>query len=743
MFEFLFNHSREAFSKGEVVLASPLPVWLLWSVCAGLGLLCAIWLIRRRRDLAAHRLAAIWILQGAMLGILAVLVWQPALRIEELRTGDNIIALLLDVSGSMGQKEPDAIRLENARAVLHESELARALQARYAIRRFQFAEDAEPVEDYTAPPVAAGSTGLGKALLNVLRLSRNASLAAVVVASDGSDNSGRLDRNMLAEIAAFGVPVHAIGIGALTLPGDIELEDVELPERALPGTNVTASVAIRHDAPVKTRVKVYDGEEFLAARELELSGDSAVTTTMIDFNAPEKGIHDLRFSLENLPDEANILNNSRGRALEVADRTYRILYIEGEPRWEYKFLRRALEDDPGLNLATLLRVSTNKFYRQGIENETELAEGFPTERTELFKFDALMIGSIEAPHFSKAQQELIRDFVSIRGGSLMMIAGPNGLGDGGWGNSALSEALPARLDAKPPAFIRERARVGLTPIGRNSPMLHFSEDAVANLKQWNELPEIADHQAMGALRPAAVSLLSSHAAQGEQPLLVMQPYGRGRSYILATGGTWRWQMGLPKEDQRHETFWRQLARGLVNDVPERFELSTRLADERVKVQARLYDENYEPARDLAVTAVVTPPAGDPVTLELRSVPGQPGLLEAEYLPDASGLYHLEAIARRGEEPLESTTRALRFDQGDAEHFRLRQDRTMLESIAAATGGRYWQADDLDRLPDVIKHSGAGITERLLLPLWNAPAWFILLLLLKSAEWLLRRRWRTI
>lgn len=743
MFEFLFNHSREAFSKGEVVLAGTLPAWLLWAVCAGLALLCAIWLIRRRRDLAAHRLAAIWILQGAMLGILAVLAWQPALRIEELRTGDNIIALLLDISGSMDQKEPDVTRLESARALLHESELARALETRYAVRRFQFASDAEPVENYAVPPVAAGSTDLGKALLNVMRLSRNASLAAVVVASDGSDNSGRLDRDMLAEIAAFGVPVHAIGIGALTLPGDIELEDVELPERALPGTNVTASVAIRHDAPVKTRIKVYDGEEFLAAQELELSGDSAVTTTMIDFNAPEKGIHDLRFSLENLPDEANLRNNSRGRALEVADRTYRILYIEGEPRWEYKFLRRALEDDPGLDLVTLLRVSPNKFYRQGIENADELAEGFPTARAELFKFDALMIGSIEAPHFSKEQQELIRDFVSIRGGSLMMIAGPNGLGDGGWGNSAVSEVLPARLDVKAPAFVRERAKVSLTPIGGNTPMLHFSGDAEDNLKQWNELPEIADHQAMGDLRPAAVSLLQIHAAQGEQPLLVMQPYGRGRSYLLATGGTWRWQMGLPKEDQRHETFWRQLARGLVNDVPNRFELSARLVDERVTIQARLYDENYEPARDLAVTTVVTPPAGDPVTIELRSVPGQPGLLEAEYLPDASGLYQLEAIARRGEEPLESTTRALRFDQGDAENFRLRQDRTMLESIAAATGGRYWQADELGQLPDVIQHSGAGITERLLLPLWNAPAWFILLLFLKSAEWLLRRRWRTI
>ncbi|OGT77341.1 MAG: hypothetical protein A3I78_11295 [Gammaproteobacteria bacterium RIFCSPLOWO2_02_FULL_56_15] len=743
VFEFFLKHSPEAFSKGEVILTGMLPVWVLWCTLAALALLTAVWLVWRRQVLEPRRLLLIWMLQTAMLGLLAILVWQPALRIDQLRTGDNIVALLLDVSGSMSYAEPDESRLETALALLNESDLSQALESRYTIRRYLFAGDTQAVDSFGEKPGTAGSTSLGDALLQVMGLSRSASLAAIVVASDGSDNSGRLDRTMLSQIAAFGIPVHTIGMGREEMPEDLELEEVLLPERALPGTSLSASVAVRHDVAASTRIKIYDGEKFLAARDLELPEGTAVTTAMVDFSVPDKGHHDLRFTLENLPGERDIRNNSRSRVLDVSDRTYRILYIEGEPRWEYKFLRRALEDDPSVNLVTLLRVSTNKFYRQGIENPDELEDGFPTEKTALFKFDALIIGSIEAPYFSREQQDLIRDFVSIRGGSLMMLAGPNGLGDGGWGNSGLSEVLPARLDTAVPSFRRERARVAPTAIGRTAPMLRFSDDPDENLTEWNELPEIADYQILGALRPAAVSLLNIRGQQGEQPLLIMQPYGRGHSYILATGGIWRWQMGLPVEDMHHETFWRQLSRGLVTNVPDRFELSTRIADDRISIQARLLDESYEPVRDLSVTAVVSPEEGEPVTLELQPAPEQPGLLQAEFTPESPGLYQIDAISRRGDLPMESSALALRYDRGDAEHFGLRQDRTTLETIADLTGGSYWQPDNLDQLPDVIRHSGAGITEQLLLPLWNAPVFFILLLLLKGAEWLLRRSWRTI
>jgi hypothetical protein len=223
--------------------------------------------------------------------------------------------------------------------------------------------------------------------------------------------------------------------------------------------------------------------------------------------------------------------------------------------------------------------------------------------------------------------------------------------------------------------------------------------------------------------------------------LITQPYGRGHSYILATGGTWRWQMSMPLENMSHETFWRQLARGLVANSPERFELTAEVKADRVTLVAELRDDDYRPAADLTVTAMVT--SGDSEALSVELTPGdRPGVLEGEFTPGNSGVFFVEALARDDQETMGTARLSLRYD-APAEHFGVRQNRALLTALSAATGGAYWNSQDLDGLAGAIRHSSAGVTEQNIRPLWDAPAWFALLLLLKSIEWLLRRRWRTI
>jgi uncharacterized membrane protein len=578
-------------------------------------------------------------------------------------------------------------------------------------------------------------------LLQVLGQARSTPLAAVVLVSDGADNGTDELSEKFARAAAFGVPVHAIGIGREQMPEDLELADVTMPPRALPGTTLAARLAIRHDGPGTARVKVLDGDSILAAREVDLPADAGITTAYVDFPVPDAGHHDLVFTLERRPGEGNLRNNSRGRALEVPEDRYRVLYLEGEPRWEYKFLRRALQDDPSVELVSVLRVSPNKFYRQGIRAADELVEGFPAGRAALFEFDAVIIGSIEAARFSDAQQAMLRDFVGERGGSLLMLGGLSGLGAGGWGNSGLDEALPSRLGEGSSAYRREQARVTITPLGSRSPMLKLSDDVQENARLWRELPAVADYQSLGPLRPGAVSLLDVDVAGRPLPLLVMQPYGRGYSYILATGGTWRWQMSLPVADQRHETFWRQLARGLVANSPERFELSAAVEADRVTLVAELRDADYSLQTDVAVTAMVTSGSSEALAVELRAS-DRPGVLEGSFSPGESGVFFVESMARRGEETVGTARLSFRYDT-PSEHFGVRQNRALLTALGAASGGAYWTVDNLEGLASAIRNSAAGVTELNVEPLWDAPALFLLLLLLKSTEWLLRRRWRSI
>tara|TARA_R110000824_G_scaffold336_7_gene2106 strand:- start:22456 stop:24681 length:2226 start_codon:yes stop_codon:yes gene_type:complete len=741
MFEFFFKYSRAVYDESDFILANSWPLWIL--IVLGISFLaaCLFMLVWKRKVLNWFQLASIGTLQVLMLGLVLFVLWQPSLVTERLVSGENAVAILLDTSASMALPENGETRMARAQTLLTEDGL-QELSETYDILPYAFAENAVELENFTVLPNPGDASNIGQSIVQTLRRASNTSLGALILISDGADNSGNISAATLNEIISYGVPVHTVGIGRESIPEDLELAGILLPQKALPGTTLTAAVSIIHDSGGLTRVKVYDGEQLLSTREIELAADQTMTTAYIDIEVSDPGEMDLRFTLDPVNGERNLANNSRTQVIDVPDSKYRVLYVEGEPRWEYKFMQRAMDEDPSVQLSTLLRVSPNKFYRQGIETPEQLAEGFPLERAELFAYDALIIGSVELAEFTEDQQQMIHDFVSERGGSLMMLAGLNGLGLGGWGESVVNEALPSRLSADNADFVRQQAKAFPTPAGLASPVLQLSDSPSENLALWDELPNIADYQHIGPLRPAASTLLQIDVDGEILPLLVTQPYGRGQSFILATGGTWRWQMSMPLEDMSHETFWRQLARGLVANSPLPFELSTTIDNEEIRVRAQVRDPDAQENQGLAVSAVVSSRSGPALTLELQPASGQPGVYEASFSPEATGLFSVEAISRIGSTPVNSIRSAIRYEQNQ-EVFAIRQNRDLLENLAAATGGQYWQAQEWDDLPEAISYSTAGITEQDIRYLWDAPIIFFLLILLKTAEWLLRRRWRTI
>jgi len=741
MFEFFFKYSPAIFEESEFILANTWPIWFLYTLGFIFLASCLFMLIWQRKVLSLYQLASIGGLQALMIALILFVLWQPALVTERLVGGENAVAVLLDSSASMALIENGETRMDQAQALLSKEGLEELADI-YDILPYAFAGEVTELNSFAELPNPGDASNIGSSIVQTLREASNTSLGALILVSDGADNSGNIDAATLSEIVSYAVPIHTVGIGREAIPEDLELTSIQLPQSALPGTTLSAGVSIIHDQGGMTRIKVYNGDELISTEEIELNANQNMTTAFIDVEVSEPGELDLRFTLDPVNGERNLANNSRAQVVDVPDGNYRILYIEGEPRWEYKFMQRALDEDPSVQLSTLLRVTPNKFYRQGIDDPDQLAEGFPLERSELFAYDALIIGSVELAEFNEEQQQMIHDFVSERGGSLMMLAGLNGLGLGGWSESVVSEVLPVRLAADDAAFVRQQAKVIPTPSGLASPILLLSDNPAENLERWNELPNIADYQNLGSLRPAATTLLEIDVNGELQPLLVTQPYGKGQSYIMATGGTWRWQMSMPLEDMSHETFWRQLARGLVVNSPLPFELSTNIENEEIRVRAQVRDPDAEENQGLAVSAVVSSEYGPAMTLELLPSSNQPGVYEASFNPADTGLFSIEAISRVGNTPVSSVRSAIRYEQNQ-EAFAIRQNRDLLENLAAVTGGQYWQAQNWDELPEAISYSTAGITEQDIRYLWDAPIIFILLILLKAAEWLLRRRWRTI
>ncbi len=746
MFEFLFKYPATVFRKGNLVFASGWPLWvlILLIVAAGAGL---AWHLRRYPGrLEGRKLVAVGLLEFAAVALVLLLLWQPAISIQSLRAQQNVVSIVVDTSGSMSLAEDGQTRFEKARALLNAG-LVKQLEEKFRVRVYGFSGNLERLRDLEGASPDGNATRIGESVSSLLAESSAVPLGAVVLLSDGADNSGMFDRRLMAEIRQSRVPVHTVGIGRTAIPEDTEIADVNVAARALPNSRVNAQVTIRHAGAKQqtSRLSVRSGSRVAASKTITLRRGETVQTEWVDFSAGDPGVHNLTFLLDAVEDEQILGNNSVSRVLDVPRARRGVLYVEGEPRWEYKFIRRANEADASVRLVSMLRTTPNKFYRQGVDDADELAKGFPDKPEDLFAYDALMIGSIEAAVFSPAQQEAIKEFVNRRGGTLLLLGGKRGLADGGWGVSKVAEVLPVELAGPAPeTFVREKAAVELTVQGQDSLICRFDEDPAKNQKLWGELPEVANYQRVGEMKPAAVPLLNFKIGQQSFPLLVVQNYGRGKSMILATGGTWRWKMGLPHDDTRQVTFWQQLLRSLVANTPGPLVISsdrTLYADNpQVKLRAEVRTKEYTPANNATVTAVVTPESGDPFTVELHPAPEEPSVYESEFTAARPGTYRAEVNANVGDQTLGSDVFHFRREDGVAEAFHPEQNRELLTRLADQTGGRYWTPDDVAGLPAEIRFSEAGITAREMMDLWDMPFLFLLLLSLRAAEWLLRRRW---
>ena len=231
---------------------------------------------------------------------------------------------------------------------------------------------------------------------------------------------------------------------------------------------------------------------------------------------------------------------------------------------------------------------------------------------------------------------------------------------------------------------------------------------------------------------------------GRFPLLATQNYGQGRTALMATAGTWRWQMLQPLEDKTHEIFWQQLLRWLAADTRGRVAASTPQAvlhdNGRIPIHASVKDVNYLPAGEAAVEARILGPEGIRAAVELQPDPLEAGDYSAEWSAEKAGSYVVEMIGRRGAEEIGRDVFTFRREDGLAEDFHREQNRELLERLSELTGGHYYRPSEIGRLPEEIGYSEAGISVRETKELWNMPAVFVLILGLRGAEWLLRRKW---
>jgi uncharacterized membrane protein len=755
MFQFFFKYPIPVFSKGQFVLLGAWPGWmlLLLAVASAGGLALLIWsrLPEAGPKISKWRAGAVWLLQSLLIATVLVLLWQPAITVAELAPQQNVIAVVLDDSRSMAIADGDGkLTREAAAKKALEGGVLAGLQKRFQVRLYRLDSRVARAATLTEIQPTAPATHINDGLKQLVTETSDLPIGAVVLLSDGSENSldgsGDLGLETIHALRNRRLPVHTVGFGKERAAHDIELNDVRVTSRAMTGSRIPATVSFQQSgyAGSKATLAIRDGDKTLDSREVTLGADGATQVETIFFSPGDAGVKSLHFSLGPLANEENLANNAVTRLVGVSDDKRRILYVEGEPRWEYKFIRRAEDDDKIVQVASMLRTTENKIYRQGISDPKELEDGFPVRAEDLFAYQGIILGSVEAGYFTPLQQELLREFVDRRGGGLLFLGGRFSLGNGGWGASSLVDLLPTYLPNSRNTFHRDPATVELTAAGSDSPITRLMDDPAKNIDRWKKLTYLMDYQEAGTAKPGAAVLIQMNVGARKLPLLVTQNYGRGRTAVMATSGTWRWQMSQPLGDTAHDVFWQQLLRWLVLDSPGQVVVTaanhTLMDDGHIELSANVRDREYMPAPDAKVTAHLMGPNGISVMLDMTPAADKPGVFHASWTADKPGSYLAEVTAEKGSQELGSDTFPFERIDGVAENFHTQQNRELLEKLATETGGRYWKPDELSRLPSEISYSDAGISVRDIKELWNMPVVFLWLLLLMAAEWLLRRRW---
>jgi uncharacterized membrane protein len=753
LFQALFSYRPVVFQQGEFrfdVTASS----LVAAVIVGAIMAAVIFTYRTVRGKGTLRDRLILTgLRMAALALVLFCLFRPTLIVRAAIPQQNVVAVLLDDSRSMqipdwnGMPRGEYLRQQFADP---NQPLMRALSDRFLVRVFRFSNAAGRLNSANDLAFNGSQTRLGTALEGAREELAGLPVSGVILVSDGADTSADALTDALLGMKAEKLPVFTVGVGSTQLTKDIQIDRVSVPRSVLKGASLLVDAVVTHSgySGQTIRVDVEDDGRIVGSEEVQLPSDDSPITVRVRATAEDAGPRVFRFRVAPQADEVVTQNNQREALIDVRDTVERILYFEGEPRFEMKFLNRAVVDDKNLRVVTLQRTADNKYQRLLVDGPEELAGGFPKTREELFAYRGLILGSTEAGLFSGDQLQMIADFVDTRGGGLLMLGGPRSFAEGGYGGTPVADALPLAIApetraSEPTLFAR--LNVAPTRAGQTHAATQIASSEEGSIARWRDLPQVTVVNAPLPVKPGATVLLTGTDDGGRgHAVLAAQQYGRGKALAFVAQDSWQWQMhaSVALEDQTHENFWRQMLRWLVDGVPATVEARTTAErvepGEAVTIEATVVDKAFVELNDAAVVAEVTLPSGATTAVPLQWTGERDGLYRGTFVSSEGGAYDIAVDATRGGEPIGSGATHVRAAPSDAEYFDPTMHEAPLRRIAEETGGRFYTPDTAQGLAEDVRYAGRGVTSVEERELWNMPIILIMLVGLVCAEWGYRR-----
>ena len=812
----------------DIRLGRDVPLLLKWQneiagwVLLSFALVALAWVtvVYRRERMSSGRRLTLAVVRCGVIALVAAMLCRPSLVWQRNRVEPSHVAVLLDTSLSMTTRDrysdeaaasaiargaeladprsvEDRSRLDLVQAAVAGDNAAplRRLLEHNAIQLYTFSGAAEPqgyadseaalaplVESVQSAKAEGMSTDLARAIRQVIDKAQGRRLAAVILASDGRSTQPTSLQDALDLAAGRQIPIFPLRIGSPDPVRDIEVG----PVRAQDGVFVNDVLAVEAQIsarglsePTPVRVALVDERSGTTVATQTVSLDSfgaqdkpsvGATTVELHTKPTQGGTTRYRVEVAPLPGETNIQNNAERVDVTILEGGLRVLFVEGYPRYEYRYLKNALLREQTMQMRGLLIEADEQFVQEG----TEPIGRFPDTPEELSRYDVVLFGDVDprGGWLTAAQMNMLLDFVGNEGGGFGLIAGERAAPHRYLG-TPLEKLIPVSID---PGFLgRYDAplvsgyRPRLTPEGRRSRIFRFAADRAASAALFDSLPELYWVARTLGPKPGA-SVLAEHptlrTAAGPMPVVVTGRYGAGKLFFQATDDTWRWRRH--NGELLHDSYWVQVARELMRDTRAsqdrryvlRTDRRTYAYGEPVRVQVEFFDaqllsqqhdtlpvavevqsSKFEDRKDMNVAPSLNfelRTSDFAARFDVHRIGPQSSIFEGAYVPPHPGGFSLEAADISPRPGDRSASVLVRVERPDLEARRPEADYEALERIAAATGGRVLELDQLESEFATVRDRSVQIPDDVVETLWDSKLVLVLFVLMISTEWGLRK-----
>ncbi len=778
-----------------VFWARPLSTGTLVAIFAGIVLL-SLYLYRRPGGMPFALRAFLALSRIVVLAFVVATLLEPTAIITESHTLTRSLPVLLDVSESMSMKDQrkrpedlvsaaaalDMVSLDDDtdadRMVMQLNAKQRqtiATSSRLDLGKAILSQSGRPVMEAFAESLDLSYHTFGRsprlisddnlvkteALAGLKAIEQETSIAAsleavassggvppagIVLLSDGIDNaSSQRSEAILQDLGARGIPVYAVPIG-LSDPDDVSIQNVVIQEVAYSGDKVPVRVQIKSKGYERrtARLAVLLNDRRVSSRIVHFDGGLQFEEVDFRVDVYEKGAVQIDVLIEPFDNEISMENNRIPRTIRIVNEKVNVLYVEGNARWEYRYLRAILKRDPRIN-ATFISSNVGP---EVARNSPEHIERFPSEREEAFQYDLVILGDVDKSFFTDDELSLLEELIRDRGASLLMLCGPMH-SPGSYVDTSVETMLPVRFDSDSEwEKIAETVYPVLTPEGRSSLVMTLENDAELNDRVWSRMAPMDQLPPLLSAKPGAtvLAVLSDSTSRGQgYPLVAWQRYGTGKCMSIASDRLWR--LRYRTGDKYHWRVWSQCIQFMtlsrLMGEHKRIRLETDRSTYPVAGQCRLYahvmDENFEPVvQSVFETYVSNLESGQTKQLvSLRPDKSQPGLYEGYFSPPEKGRYRLEA---NEEDSATSNTTEFQVTEIRKELIETDMSLSYLERIAELTGGAILEPKKLPELSSLVNDRLITTELRSERPLWDNGIVAFLLVALLGAEWILRRRY---